>query len=197
MLILILIALGLLLVFTDFLKLNLMIIAFIVLALLILICALRICNNEDLIVKNCKSEEDLANIKNAKKVFRKTKTYKYLLILFYVSIIVLLICAFTDYDTKIVDFLSAQLVYEEDMVFNNNYFFIPIYILVIREMLIQVKIGEFLLKYFNTEEEQPEEINLKALLYKKPKVKEKSPTSIPTQKDETELKKQDLNTEKK
>lgn len=192
MLILILIALGLLLIFTDFIEFNLVIIAFIILALLIITCALRICNNEDLIVKNCKSETDLANIKNAKKVFRKMKTYKYLLILFYLSIIILLICAFTDFDTKIIDFISTEFVYEEDMVFNNNYFFIPVYILVIRELLIQVKIGEFLLKYFNTEEEQPQEINLKALLYKKPKKKEKTQTKqeINTAENKAEEKKE-------
>lgn len=144
-----------------------MIIMFIILALLIILCAIRMINNDDLIVNNCKSETDLANINNAKKVFRKAKTYNYLLLAIYASIVILLICAFTDIDYHVINFISLDIVTPEDVEFNINYCFLPIYIYIVREILIQVKIGEFLLKYFKTDEPVLEENILKSLLYKK------------------------------
>ncbi len=171
MLILLLIGVGLLLIFTDFLKINLMFICLAILILLIIICAARLSNNEDLIVKNCKNENDYENIKNAKKVFRKSKVAKNLMLLIYAIIIILLLCAFTDIDFQIIDFISTDIISKESITFNYNLFFIPIYIYVIRECIIQVKIGEFLLKFFNDNEPIPPEINLKSLLYKKKKTK--------------------------
>lgn len=163
-----------------------MIILFVILAILILVCAIKISNNNDLIANNCQSENDLENIKNAKKVFRKAKTYNYLLIAVFLSIIVLIICAYTDIDYKIIDFISIELVEEQDVVFDFNFFFLPLYIFVIREILIQVKIGEFLLKYFDAKEPELKfnDNIIKNILYKKPKQPVK-PTLNTTEQQET------------
>lgn len=170
-----------------------MIILFLILAMLILICAVKISNNNDLIANNCKDENDLANIDNAKKVFRKSKVYNYLLIAIYLSVIILLICAYTDIDYKIIDFISIDLVNENDVVFDFNYFFFPIYLFVIREILIQVKIGEFLLKYFKTEEPEFDQNIIKNLLYKKaPKTKSTQLNKQTEIKSTTEEKKQEI-----
>lgn len=145
-----------------------MIILLIILIFLILLCYIRISNNEDLIDANCKTDNDLINIKNAKKVFRKAKIPKILLLISLLSLIIILLCQFTDIDVKIIDYISIDLIHNVyNKKFNFNLYFIPIYIIVIREILIQVKIGEFILKFFNAEEPKLEENPLKYLLYKK------------------------------
>ncbi len=149
-----------------------MIILTLILVLLCLLTYIRISNNEDLVVANAKDETDLANIKNAKKVYRKAKDVKILLYVALISIAILLICAFSDIDYYLIDYISLDLVNKDDVAFDFNYFFFPAYVLVIREILIQVKIGEFLLKFFKAEEPHLEEsplVSLKSLLYKKPK----------------------------
>lgn len=145
---------------------------FVILFFLIILVIIRISNNKDLINSHSKNEIDIANIENAKKVFRRSKTSNYFLIGTISIFIVLLLCNFTDIDYKIIDYISADFV--DNPSFSYYLYLIPIYLLVIREIFIQVKIGEFILKFFKVEEE---EINLKdevikpilkSALYKKP-----------------------------
>lgn len=141
----------------------------IILIMLFFLVYIRISNNNDLIYNNTKDETDIANINNAKKVFRKSKTANNLFLASLLLLIILMICNFTDIDYKIIDFVAIDFV--DELEFDYYLYLIPIYILAIREVFIQVKIGEFLLKYFKVEEVEikiTEEV-IKPLLYKKPK----------------------------
>lgn len=141
------------------------IIPVIVLILLILVDSVKQSNNDDLIKENCKSQEQLANINNAKKVFRRTKTSFVLLMLSILSLIICILCDFTSIDAAVIDYLSTD--FYKEQAFDRIFYFLPVYIFIAREILIQVKIGEFLLKFFNVEEPILEENLLKTLLYKK------------------------------
>lgn len=127
-----------------------MIFLIIMLIVLILIGLVRYSNNKDLINHNCQDELTLANVNNAKKVLRKSKTYNVLFIIAAISLIIILICNFTDLDDALIDYISIELY--QPKAFDYNLYFIPLYTIVIREILIQVRIGEFLLKYFKVKE---------------------------------------------
>lgn len=141
------------------------VIPIIVLILLILVEYVKQSNNDDLIKENGKTQEQIANINNAKKVFRKTKTSLIVLAIAILSLMICLVCDFTSIDAAIIDYLSTDFYTEE--AFDRTLYFLPIYIFIAREIIIQVKIGEFLLKFFNVEEPVLEENLLKTLLYKK------------------------------
>lgn len=143
---------------------------FVILFFLVVLVAIRISNNNDLINTHSQNEQDLANIANAKKVFRRSKTSNYILLGTILLLAILLLCNFTDLDYKIIDYVAIDIVEEPE--FNNYFYFVPVYLLVIREIFIQVKIGEFLLKFFKVEEQElniKEEVlePLKSTLYKK------------------------------
>lgn len=127
--------------------------------------------NAEIIKENCKTDSDAVNVKNGQKVFYKTKISVILLIVGLISLALCLICNFTDLGNKIIDYFSYDFYEAKD--FNINYYFIPVYIFVIREIIVQVKIGDFLYKYFNVKEPELEENLLKMILYKK-KPEEKS-----------------------
>lgn len=146
----------------------------IVLALLIGVYWIKNNNNEDIIKENCKSKEDLANINNAKKVYSKTKISTTLLILTFTSLIIILLANFTDIDRAIIDYFSNEFYYEEEG-FNYYLYLLPIYIYISRIILNEVKLGEFLLKYFKVDEPVLEENIIKTLLYKKKITNKKSP----------------------
>lgn len=76
---------------------------FVILFFLIILVIIRISNNKDLINSHSKNEVDIANIENAKKVFRRSKTSNYFLLGTISIFIVLLLCNFTDIDYKIID----------------------------------------------------------------------------------------------
>ncbi len=124
----------------------------IILVILILLVIIRRSNNDDIINNNAKYESDIANITNAKKVFRKSKTANYMFIATLLILIILMACNFTKIDYLILDYISADFV--EEPKFDYLLYFIPAYIAVVREIFIQVKIGEFLLKYFQVEEDE-------------------------------------------
>lgn len=148
----------------------------IMLVLLILVWLARKSNNDDIVKKHAKSATDTANIKNARKVYSKTKTQKALLIISLLSLIVLSICIFTDFDVKVVDYFSTTIVKEVNI--DNNLIFIPFYILVAKMIILEVNVGDFALKYFKTKEEEPNiKIDIKSLLYKKlkPTTEESTP----------------------
>lgn len=137
-----------------------------ILIILILILLIKISNNHDIIKQNSKDENNKANIKYAKKYYTKTKTSIILLIISTLSLIILLVCNYTDIDKYIIDYFSTQ--FYEEKTFNTNLYYIPIYIYIARCIIIQVNIGDYLYKYFKIEEPQLEENLLKSILYKKP-----------------------------
>lgn len=146
-----------------------MILLLIILILLILVYMVRVSNNEDIIKNNLKYETDKTNIKNAKKHFSKSKAS---LILTFASIIVLIvfiIMDFTSIDAQIIDYFSTDFYKEQE--FERMYYFLPLYVIVGNAIYIQVRTGDFLLKYFKTQEEEFEiKINkekIMGLLYKK------------------------------
>lgn len=166
----------------------------VLLILLILVWLARKSNNDDIVKKNTKSATDTANIKNARKVYKKTKTQLILLIIPIVLIIIFAICSFTDIDLTLANYFSTDIIHE--LTFDNNLFFLPFYILVTKLIILEVNVGDFALKYFKTKEEEPNiKIDIKSLLYKKPKptTKEgipkvedkKEETPIETPKEET------------
>lgn len=140
----------------------------IILIFLILLYIVRISNNKDIIKENSKDIiTDKANIKNARKYYSKKKLFKFLLYISILIVIVILLCDFTDIEYQIIDFFSTDFSTEQDI--NKQLYLLPIYILVIRGIILEVKIGDFLFKYFKVEEPILEENPLKSILYKKPK----------------------------
>ena len=140
----------------------------IVLIFIILLYLVKVSNNKEVIKKNCKTDYDKANIKNAKKVYSKSKLSIILLVLSLVSLIVLILCQFTNIDAIIIDYFMTD--FYEEKAFNYNLYLIPAYIIICRETLIQVNLADYLFKYFKVEEEQIEGKELiKSILYKKKK----------------------------
>ncbi len=142
-----------------------------ILAFLILICVVKVLNNDDIAKQCCKNDQDLANIKNARKVYSTTKESLVLLIVAIVVLIVVLLLNFTNIEYLVKDYFSTEIFSEDDSIFSYYFYLIPIYILVARQIVIEVKISEFLYKFFNITEPELEENLVKSLLYKKAPVK--------------------------
>lgn len=143
-------------------------IVYVILVLLIILYLVRISNNQDIIKENMKDPiTDKANIKNAKKYYSRKKTYQ---ILLYISILLLIICIlwdFTDLEVSVINYISYNIYKEEE--FNRNIYLFPIYLILIRQIILEVKLGDFLFKYYEIKEPVLEENPLKTILYKKPK----------------------------
>lgn len=142
------------------------IIIYIILVILILILMARISNNDDLIKNNSKDRrKDLANMRNARKFYSTKKTFKGLLLVAIIILAISLIWDFTSLEVGFIDYFATDIYKEEP--FNRSYYLIPIYILVIRQIIIEVKVGDFLFKYLKVDEPVLEQNLLKTLLYKK------------------------------
>ena len=137
----------------------------IVLLLLVGVCYLKYTGNKELIKTNCKDDKDIANAKNARKVYSKTKTTLVLLIAAIALFIIVLLLNFTDIDYIIRDFISTDFVERNE--FSFYYYLVPLYILVCRQIIIEVNIGDFLYKYFKVDEPEPKENIVKTVLTKK------------------------------
>lgn len=149
------------------------IISLLLLASLIIVELIKKSNNDDLIKENCKNQEQYENIINAQKVYHRTKLSKILIAITALILIIFILWDFTSIEVAIIEFISPEFYTETP--FDRTLYFIPIYVLVAREIIIQVKIGEFLLKYFNVEEPVLEENIIKSILYKKKTPVEKKP----------------------
>lgn len=157
-----------------------MLILSIVFILLILVYIVRISNNNDIIKKNIKTEEDKLFIKEVKKAEHKTKVSIVLFISAIIILIIFLICDLTNYDYIIYDYFAIGFV--EELEFDRLLYFVPAYIVIANVIYTQVNIGDKLLKYFKTKEEELE-INIDkekilSFLYKK------KPTSTEEKKSE-------------
>ncbi len=138
----------------------------VILIFLVLVCLVKVSNNHDLIKANCKTPEATANVKNAKKVFNREKYSIAFFAIGVLLIIFIVICQFTTLDTIIINYFSADF-YTEDF-FNSYLYYIPAFILVSRKILVEVKMSEFLHKYFEVVEEEISSAEvLKSILYKK------------------------------
>lgn len=142
-----------------------------ILILLIGICYIKYIGNKELIKNNCKTEEDQNNAKNARKVYSTTKTSYVILALSGLSLIIVLLLNFTNIDYAIRDFISTEIVEKRE--FSYYSYLIPIYILVCRQIIIEVNLGEFLYKFFNVEEPEMDNTFIKNILSKKNKSQEK------------------------
>lgn len=141
----------------------------IVLIFLILLYIVRISNNQDIIKQNSKDKiTDTANIKNARKHFSNKKTFKYLLLLAILLIIFFLISDFTSIEAQIIDFFAYDFYEEQD--FNKLLYLVPIYIIIVRNIILEVKMGEFLFKYYKVDEPELDESLLKIMSEQIPKV---------------------------
>ena len=146
-----------------------MIIIILTLILLILVYIVRISNNNDIINNNQKTEEDKLYIKELKKSEHITKVSIALCAIAAILLIIFLICDFTSLDYIFYDYLAIDFVEEKN--FDRMLYIIPICIVIANLIYTQVNIGDKLLKYFKTKEEELE-INidkekLLSLLYKK------------------------------
>ena len=139
----------------------------IVLVILVLIWYVKYSGNKELIKEHCKTPNDKANIINAKKVYKNDRTSMALLILSIVALVIVLLVKFTKIDFLIHDYISTDIVEEKD--FGYIIFLIPCYIYVSRLIINEVRIGDFLYKFFQVKEPELEENLLKTILYKKAK----------------------------
>ncbi len=141
-----------------------------ILAFLFVIYYVKLTGNKDIAKQCCKTEQDKANVKNARKIYSTTKTSIGLIVLAVVALIVVLLLHFTDISYVVKDFISTDFVDKTEKKFNLFSYLIPLYIIACRQIMIEVKVSEFLYKFFNVEEPQLEENplnSLKSLLYKK------------------------------
>jgi len=141
-----------------------------ILAFLCVIYYVKLTGNKDIAKQCCKTEQDKANVKNARKIYSTTKTSIGLIVIAVISLIVVLLLHFTNIGYVVKDFISADFVDETEKKFNLFSYLIPLYIIACRQIMIEVKVSEFLYKFFNVEEPQLEENplnSLKSLLYKK------------------------------
>lgn len=143
-----------------------------VLILLTAMYIIKLITNKDLVHDYGKDELDIANYKNARKYYAKTRTSIVVLIAAIALIIGLLLCDFTSIDASIIDYFSADFYTENEL--DRTLYYLPIYLYIIRLLVIEVKVGDYLYKYFKVDEPVLEEnplksINVKNILYKKPK----------------------------
>lgn len=138
----------------------------IILIFVLLICVVKIVSNNDMIKEHSKTPEDKANVKNAKRVFSNAIYANILIIAAAIITLLIVLCQFTTLDTILINYFSTDF-YKDDF-YNVNFYYIPAFIILTRKIIIEVKISEFLHKYFNVIEE---EVNTKELiqnvLYKK------------------------------
>lgn len=156
-----------------------MIVLLLILILLILIYIVRISNNNDIIKNNAKTVEQMEIINQEKKKQHKTKVSKTLFAISAISLVVFLLMDFTSIDYFVLDYVSADFVTEPE--FDILLYFIPAYVLISNLIYTQVNIGDFLLKFFKTQEEELEiKINketIMGLLYKKKPTNEEQKNS--------------------
>ncbi len=147
---------------------------------LILVMFGRMSKNNDLIAKNNKTIVDTANVNNAKRFYHNNKGATISLIIGIILILFCIICEFTDIERRILDFLSTDFVYEAQL--DRKFYFIPVYFLITREIYIQVKISEYLQKFFDDKEKEEKidlkNINIKKILYKPAKPQPEDPNKV-------------------
>lgn len=172
------------------------IIIYVILVLLILILLARISNNNDLINNNSKDKrKDLANMKNARKFYSNKKTFKIILAAALIILAISLIWDFTSLEVSFIDYFATDIYTEEP--FNRTYYLIPIYLLVIRQIILEVKVGDFLFKYLKVDEPVLEQNLLKTILYKKPTQKVDPPKEEITNNEPLQEKEESIEQEKK
>ena len=146
-----------------------MLILLIVLILLVLVYIVRISNNNDIINKNMKTVEDKEYIQKIKKEQHLTKVSIVLTIASVLLLIAFIIVDFTSIDYLIMDYFATDFITEDE--FNKLLYFTPAMLMLINLIYTQVNIGDILLKYFKTQEEELElteaKEKLMSLLYKK------------------------------
>lgn len=136
-----------------------------VLGALVVLYIVKLNANAEVIRDNCKTDSDAVNVKNGQKVFSKTRVANILLILCILSLVVCLLFNFTNIGHMVIEYFSYDFYKPKD--FNYYFYLVPVYIFIIREIIVQVQIGDFLYKYFNVKEPELEENLLKSILYKK------------------------------
>ncbi len=144
----------------------------------------RISKNNDLITKNNKTVVDTANVNNAKKFYHNNKTATITLLVGIALVFFCVLCEFTDIETKFIDYFSTDFI--DTVELDRKLYFLPIYFLITREIYIQVKISEYLQKFYDDKEieekidlKKLKEIDIKKILYKKPaKPAEEDPNKV-------------------
>jgi len=136
--------------------------------LLIIIFIVKRSGNKDIIDQKVKTDSDKANAKNAYKVYQNDTTEKILFYLTIISLIVIILCHFLNIDHYIRDYISADFIERRKVSeFNLLYYLLPCYLFITRLIIIEVRVGDFLYKYFNVEEPELKENIIKTLLIKK------------------------------
>ena len=157
-----------------------MILLLLIFILLVLIYIVRISNNNDIINKNMKTVEDKEYIQKIKKEQHLTKVSIVLTIASVLLLIAFIIADFTSIDYLIMDYFATDFITEDE--FNKLLYFTPAMLMLVNLIYTQVNIGDILLKYFKTQEEELElteaKEKLMSLLYKK------KPTTEETKKSE-------------
>ena len=169
-----------------------------VLVFMILVYLVKKSSNSEVIRENCKTPNDKANVVNARKVYNNTNTSKVLLIASIAALIFVILLKFTSLEYVIRDYISSDFVEEKE--FSYLIFVAPAYIFVSRLIINEVKLGDFLYKFFKVKEPELEENLIKTILFKKPAQKPSettvsNPETPPThpeevKKEETELPKE-------
>ena len=160
-----------------------MLILIIILIALFIVMYGRISKNNDLIKNNNKTIVDTANVKNAKRYFHNTKAATITLVIAVFLLLACIICEFSDIETKIVDMFSTNII--ETIELDRKFYFFPLYFLIAREIYIQVRISEYLQKFFDDHEKEEKidlnklkEIDIKKILYKPAKAKQDDPNKV-------------------
>ena len=168
----------------------------IVLVFMIIVWLVKKSSNAEVIKENCKNPNDKANVVNARKVYNNTITSKVLLIASFAAVIFCILLKFTSLEYVIRDYISSDIVEEKD--FSYLIFLAPAYIFVSRLIINEVKLGDFLYKFFKVEEPVLEENPLKSILFKKAtKTPEETPENAQQEETKPEEKKEEIKEEEK
>lgn len=151
---------------------------YILIIFIFLIYLVRKSNTEDLIKQANLTTDQQKNDLEEKTI--KYKTTKFSCLLFTIALISLVTIAsirLTSIETKFLDYFGTGINHKE-MIIPIIWYITPFFILVIRGILIEVHVGDYVLKTYNLKEEEidtKEALNtVKGLFYKK------APTSTPT-----------------
>ena len=164
---------------------------YIVLGLILFLYIIRRSNTSDLVKQaNINTDEDINKYNEAVLLIKSTRFSVILLVATLVSIIIIALIRHTTIELFFLNYFGTG-IFREDQTIAFTYYALPFFILIIRGILIEVNIGDYIKKnYALTEEEISVKDAAKSILFKPKKTTEpeietleleSGPVALPTQ----------------
>lgn len=164
---------------------------YIVLGLILFLYIIRRSNTSDLVKQaNINTDEDIDKYNEAVLLIKSTRFSIVLLVATLLSIIVIALIRHTTIELFFLNYFGTG-IFRDDKTISFTYYALPFFILIIRGIIIEVNIGDYIKKnYALTEEEISVKDAAKKILFKQKKVEEpvietleleSGPVALPTQ----------------